>query len=49
VFVSVGHRLDLDTAVEIVAKSCEKTRVPEPTRRADLRSRDELRKLHKKT
>lgn len=35
VFVSVGHRVDLDTAVEVVLASAPKYRVPEPIRRAD--------------
>jgi deoxyinosine 3'endonuclease (endonuclease V) len=44
VFVSIGHRVDLDTAVDIVTKCCAKFRVPAPVRHADLRSREELRK-----
>jgi deoxyribonuclease V len=35
VYVSVGHRLSLETAVDIVLRSCEGFRVPEPTRLAD--------------
>eukprot|EP00659_Diplonema_papillatum_P006357 gene6357-9741_t len=42
VFVSVGHKLSLDTAVRIVSSICT-ARVPEPTRQADLRSREFLR------
>jgi len=47
VFVSVGHRLNLATATDIVRKACEKTRVPAPIRHADLTSREELRKRQK--
>lgn len=35
VYVSVGHRLSLDTAVKIVLTCCDGFRLPEPTRRAD--------------
>lgn len=35
VFVSVGHRLDLDAAVRLVLASGGGLRLPEPTRRAD--------------
>lgn len=38
VIVSVGHRISLDTALELV-KSCCKFRVPEPVRVADIESR----------
>ncbi|EFJ48572.1 hypothetical protein VOLCADRAFT_60257 [Volvox carteri f. nagariensis] len=41
-FISVGHRLSLPTAVEIVRRCCLH-RVPEPIRQADLRSRQWLR------
>ncbi|KAG0616916.1 hypothetical protein M758_5G151300 [Ceratodon purpureus] len=43
VFISVGHRISLDTAVEVVRRCCLH-RVPEPVRQADLRSREHLRK-----
>ncbi|MCJ8729986.1 hypothetical protein PDJAM_G00114170 [Pangasius djambal] len=42
VYVSVGHRISLDTAVRLT-HSCCRYRVPEPTRQADLRSREYLR------
>ncbi|KAF5775099.1 putative deoxyribonuclease V [Helianthus annuus] len=45
IFVSVGHRVSLASAVEIVKRTC-KYRVPEPIRQADIRSRDYLRKHH---
>lgn len=35
VYVSVGHRIDLDTAVELVLSVSPRYRVPEPVRRAD--------------
>ncbi|TYJ32939.1 hypothetical protein E1A91_A05G069700v1 [Gossypium mustelinum] len=41
VFVSVGHRVSLETAIEIVNMTC-KFRVPEPIRQADIRSREHL-------
>ncbi|PWA83725.1 Endonuclease V [Artemisia annua] len=45
IFVSVGHRVSLASAVEVVRRTC-KYRVPEPIRQADIRSRDYLRKHH---
>uniref|UniRef100_A0A7S0R7A0 Endonuclease V n=1 Tax=Chlamydomonas leiostraca TaxID=1034604 RepID=A0A7S0R7A0_9CHLO len=41
-YVSVGHRVSLATAVEVVARCCV-TRAPEPVRQADLRSRARIR------
>lgn len=35
VYVSVGHRVDLETAREIVLRVATRYRLPEPTRRAD--------------
>jgi deoxyribonuclease V len=35
VYVSVGHRMDLDTAVRLVLRCAVKYRLPEPTRLAD--------------
>ncbi len=35
VFVSVGHRSDLESARQLVLACCTKHRVPEPTRQAD--------------
>ncbi len=35
VYVSVGHRLSLDAAVEIALMGCDGFRLPEPTRLAD--------------
>jgi deoxyribonuclease V len=39
VFVSIGHRMDLDSCIRIVLKSCRGYRLPEPLRRADHLSR----------
>jgi deoxyribonuclease V len=36
VFVSVGHRVDLASAVKLVLACCPRYRIPEPTRQADL-------------
>ncbi|XP_057799151.1 uncharacterized protein LOC131014987 [Salvia miltiorrhiza] len=43
IFISVGHRISLASAIEIVKLSC-RYRVPEPIRQADIRSRECLRK-----
>jgi deoxyribonuclease V len=34
VFVSVGHRIDLASAVQLVLQTCRGYRLPEPTRQA---------------
>jgi deoxyribonuclease V len=34
-FVSIGHRVDLRSAIELLM-SCTKYRIPEPTRQADI-------------
>lgn len=36
VYVSIGHRCDLETAREIVLQSCRNFRIPQPTRLAHL-------------
>jgi deoxyinosine 3'endonuclease (endonuclease V) len=41
-FISVGHRVSLDSAVRLT-QLVTRTRIPEPVRAADLRSRDLLR------
>ncbi|KAF9365432.1 hypothetical protein BGX34_010059 [Mortierella sp. NVP85] len=43
VFVSIGHRVSLETSVALV-RACSLYRVPEPIRQADLKSRTEIRK-----
>jgi deoxyribonuclease V len=35
VYVSVGHRVSLESAIQTVLKCCRKYRIPEPTRLAD--------------
>jgi deoxyribonuclease V len=37
VYVSVGHRMDLETAVDLVLSVSPRYRIPEPIRRADRR------------
>ena len=46
IFVSVGHRISLETSIQIVIKCC-RYRVPEPTRQADVRSREYIRRDQK--
>ena len=36
VFVSIGHRVDLVSAVKLVLACCARYRIPEPTRQADI-------------
>ncbi|XP_032900137.1 endonuclease V isoform X2 [Amblyraja radiata] len=43
IYVSVGHRISLDTASRLT-HSCCKYRVPEPIRQADIRSREYIRR-----
>jgi deoxyribonuclease V len=38
-FVSIGHRMDLNASIRVVLKSCRGYRLPEPLRRADHLSR----------
>jgi deoxyribonuclease V len=42
VFVSVGHKIDLDAACEYVLRLAPRYRLPEPTRRADQLVRNAL-------
>ncbi|CAG8488821.1 11782_t:CDS:2 [Funneliformis mosseae] len=46
IFVSIGHRISLETSIQVVLKCC-RYRVPEPTRQADLRSREYIRRGQK--
>lgn len=46
VYVSVGHKLDLPTAMQIV-RAVSVHRVPEPVRRADFKGREEVQKRKK--
>ncbi|XP_048223288.1 endonuclease V [Perognathus longimembris pacificus] len=43
VYVSVGHKLSLETAVRLTRHCC-RFRVPEPVRQADIRSREHIRR-----
>ncbi|WP_344950915.1 deoxyribonuclease V [Sphaerisporangium flaviroseum] len=43
VFVSIGHKISLDTACDIVVHSTPKYRIPQPIRLADQASRHVLR------
>jgi deoxyribonuclease V len=36
VFVSIGHRVNLNSAVSLVLACCTRHRIPEPTRQADI-------------
>jgi len=36
VFVSIGHRVDLVSAIKLVMACCTRYRIPEPTRHADI-------------
>lgn len=47
IFVSVGHCLCLDTALDIVNSCCDE-KIPEPIRQADLRSRQVVKSKLKK-
>ncbi|KAI3990247.1 hypothetical protein MKX01_037586 [Papaver californicum] len=43
IYVSIGHRISLDSAIKLVKFTCV-YRVPEPVRQADIRSRNFLQK-----
>jgi deoxyribonuclease V len=43
-YISVGHRIDLDSAVRLVLESCRGYRIPEPTRQAHLHVNEVRRK-----
>jgi len=45
IYVSVGHRMTLQTAIAIVKLTLDKFRIPEPIRQADLRGRTKIREL----
>lgn len=44
VYVSVGHKISLETSIQIVMKCCKQFRIPEPIRLADIKTREKLRK-----
>jgi deoxyribonuclease V len=48
VFVSQGHKISLQRAVEVVLACCTKYRIPEPTRQAHLRVNEIRRGANKK-
>ena len=35
-FISIGHKVDLDSASKLVLACCNRYRIPEPTRQADI-------------
>ena len=41
-FVSIGHRMDLEASIRVVLKSCRGYRLPEPLRSADHLSRKQI-------
>ncbi|KAM5272725.1 endonuclease V [Ctenodactylus gundi] len=47
-YVSVGHRVSLQTAVRLTHCCC-RFRIPEPVRQADIRSREHIRKTWRPT
>lgn len=48
IFVSVGHRISLETTVAVVEECLISARVPEPVRLADLLSREQVRLAREK-
>ena len=36
IFISIGHRVDLDTSTQLALACCTHYRIPEPTRQADI-------------
>mmetsp|Transcript_16938 Transcript_16938/g.46654 ORF Transcript_16938/g.46654 Transcript_16938/m.46654 type:complete len:355 (-) Transcript_16938:181-1245(-) len=48
IYVSVGHRISLETSVALVERLCISARVPEPVRLADIRSRELVRKARER-
>ncbi len=45
VYVSVGHKVSLESAIEIVNECTQAHRIPEPTRRAHIIAAEERRRL----
>jgi deoxyribonuclease V len=45
VFVSPGHRIDLQSSAEIILRCTGKYRIPDPLRRADILSKEAKRKI----
>jgi len=48
VYISIGHMISLETAVEIVKKCVRKSRIPEPIKAAHLAANELKRKLIRK-
>ena len=47
VFVSPGHRIDLQSSLEIILKCTGKYRIPDPLRRADILSKEAKREINR--
>jgi len=45
IYISIGHRIGLETAIWAVMQCIDRYRIPEPTRQADIRSRLLVRKM----
>ena len=45
IYVSVGHQVSLEKSIQIVMKSTQACRIPEPIRRAHIRANEEKRKI----
>ena len=48
IYVTTGHRVSLDSAVELVKRCCDGYRIPKPTREADHYVRDLRREYQRK-
>eukprot|EP00347_Sterkiella_histriomuscorum_P021420 403334040 len=46
IIISVGHRITLQTAIDVVKACIKKVRIPEPIRQADLKSRSLVKKFY---
>ena len=49
IYISIGHRIGLETAIWAVMQCIDRYRIPEPTRQADIRSRLLVRKMEEST
>ena len=47
VVVSIGHKIDLNTCIEVVLNSCTEYRLPEPIRYANMIAGKEIKKIIK--